>query len=112
DFGMFQQVNLYIQFYKFFRGLSLMGAYQFFKQGESILTPISNDFNLAIANRSLRYQEYTMHNGLVQLTYDFAQDFCEDAPIVPYISVYYKRPFNGLRSVMTDGLGVVFAVNF
>jgi hypothetical protein len=112
DFGMFQHLNLYLELYKFYQGLSLKGAYQFMKQGENRVTLATNDFTSLYANAPERFEEFTMHNGLVQLTYDFAENLCADAPVVPYISVYYKRPFNGRRSVMTDGLGVIFSINF
>jgi hypothetical protein len=112
DFGMFQWLNLYIEFYKFYQGLSLKGAYQFMKQGENKVTLATNDFSSSVANTAEKLQESTMHNALIQITYDFAENLCEDALVVPSISVYYKRPFNGRRSVMTDGLGVIFSVNF
>jgi hypothetical protein len=112
DFGLTQRFNLYIEFYKVFKGLSGLIGYQYKKHGDDTVSLCSNNFSNNIANTAQSLQEWTMHQAIVKLSYDFAENMRDDAPVVPYLALFSRIPFNGKRVAMARTLGVELAVNF
>lgn len=112
DFGFTQRYNLYLEAYRFLRGLSLSATYQFFKQTDSTLALCTNQFSEGIANTAQSLEEWTYHQILFAATYDAECDVCPDSWFKPQIKVLYKLPFDGERSITIDSWTVVFSLNF
>ena len=72
DFGMIQRFNLYYQFYKIIKGFSLEIGYQYLKRGDDTFSLSTNNFSNDIANSALSLEEITMHQIIVDASYDFS----------------------------------------
>jgi len=111
EYGLTQRFNLYIQFYRFVRGLSCKLGYQFRRRSEDMLYICSNEFSNRVANTAGNLQEWTMHNLVVNLSYDFWNED-DDRSVYPYISAFVKIPFNGMNTAMARTVGFTFAIDF
>ena len=112
DFGLTQRFNLYVQFYKFLKGLSFKVGYQFRKHGDDEFALKSNIFSQEIVNTAERLQEWTMHHIITKTTYDFGVHLDEDARIRPEFSIFTRLPFNGKRVALIPTVGAVFSFDF
>jgi len=112
DYGLEQRFNLFFEFYRFYHGLSFKVGYQFFKRGDSHASLICNDFSTNIANTAVSLEDFTMHEMIPKLTYDFGADLSPDACTRPYLSLYARLPFNGKNVVLARTVGVVLAIDF
>lgn len=112
DFGFTQRFNLFFEAYRFFHGLSLRMTYQFWQKGDDKLALCSNEFSNTIANTAESLQEWTMHQLIVALNYDFQTDLSCDAPLKPQLSLFYKFPFNGSRALMFYTVGGTVSFSF
>lgn len=110
--GLTQRFNIYMEAHKFMKGLSFRLAYQFFKHFEDRLWLCTNEFSDSIANTAQSLQDWSIHQLLFILTYDFKNDFIELPLVVPQISLFYKFPFNGIRSVQASTLGLSLSLSF
>ncbi len=110
DYGLVQRFNLDIE--AVYRGFSCKFGYQYIKQGESTLSLICNDFSDAIANTAESLQAITMHQLIVNASYDFERHLPSPTWAVPYISLYTRVPFNGTRAVEQSMIGTVVGVSF
>jgi len=111
EIGFTQRFNLYAQANKFIKGLSFRFAYQYIKHGEDKLWLFNNCFSDAVANSAESLQNWTIHQLLFDLNYDFINDF-ECPKVVPNISLFYKMPFNGRRAVLCSTVGIAFSLSF
>jgi len=112
DYGLWQRFNLFFEFYRFYRGLSFKVGYKFFKQGENHISLACNDFSNTIASTAVALEDFTMHEIIPKLTYDFGVDRSPDACTRPYVLLYARLPFNGKHAVLARTLGVIVAVDF
>lgn len=113
DYGLEQRFNLFFQFYRFYHGLSFKVGYQFFKRGDNHISLVCNDFSNAIANTAVALEDFTMHEIIPKLTYDFClNEPVDDLYARPNVSLYMRLPFNGKRAVLARTIGVVLAVDF
>ena len=112
DYGLWQRFNLFFEFYRFYHGLSFKVGYQFFKRGENHISLVCNDFATDIASTAVALEDFTMHEIIPKLTYDFGVDRASDACTRPYVLLYARLPFNGKHAVLARTLGVILAVDF
>ncbi len=112
DYGFTQQYNLYFEGYRFFHGLSAGMIYQFWRHGEDKLALFTNLYSDDIANTAEKLQEWTMHQVIFKLNYDFECDLDACSKLKPNIFVFYKLPFNGTRAILVNTVGVAITLNF
>jgi hypothetical protein len=112
DFPITQRYNLQLEADHFYKGCSAGLAYEFWKQGESKLSIESLDFSNDIANTAESLQGWTIHQMIIALSYDFYEHICDDSWFKPHLRIYYKYPFNGQRSILSNEFGGVLSFNF
>lgn len=111
DFGLTQRFTLYVEAYQWLKGVSFKTAYQYTKHGDDVLSLVSNDFSSAVINTAESLLEWTTHNMYFMLNVD-AKPWMEGYRVIPHASLYYKLPFNGVRSVQTSAVGFELGVSF
>lgn len=111
DYGFTEQYNIFTQLYNIYKGLTVGITYQFWKHGEDKIALFTDDFSTAMANSAQKLQEWTMHQAIFKLKYDFC---CHIKPgtIAPHLMLFYVQPFNGKRAVLTSSVGAVVTLNF
>ncbi len=112
DFGMTQKFDLYLQMFRFWDALSCRVGYQFLKHGDDFLSLYNQDFSFHVANTAWPLQEWTVHQAVINLSYDCAKHLKPDAVFKPSVSLFGYLPFNGKRSVAFPLIGGMFAVDF
>lgn len=112
DFGITQRYNVFLEFYRFLRGLSVRATYQFWQHNEDAVSLFTNDFSEITANTASRFDDWTMHNIIFSANYEVAADVDEDTRFKPQFSFYYRLPINGVRSILTHAIGGALVVNF
>lgn len=112
EYGFTQRYNLFFQAYQIYRGLSASVIYQFWKHNDDRLGLFTNDFSQQIANTAESLQEWTIHQFIFKVDYDFQCDFADDAWFKPQLQFFYKAPFNGKRSVGVHTIGAGITLNF
>ena len=109
DPGFVQRYNLFVEGFHIFHGLTASMVYQFYKRSDDSLAICSNAFNPNIANTANSLLEWTTHNALIKLTYDFQYDLDENTTYFkPQLGLFYKFSFNGERSVLVNSAGVLY----
>jgi hypothetical protein len=111
DPGFIQHYTLFIQALRFYRGLSLTLAYQYTKQNNDKLFLSSDRFDSRFADCSESLDDWTVHNLVFKLNYDFFGLY-HDHPIQPSIAAFYKLGLNGKRSIVADTLGATVSISF
>lgn len=109
--GFTQHYTLYGRFQNFWRGASLGLAYQYTKQQDTFIFLGTDHFNASLANTAESLQDWTVHNIVASVNYDFYGE-CYDRAYKPYVSLLYKHGFNGSRSVVADTITALIAVDF
>ncbi|MBN1549279.1 hypothetical protein JW872_01315 [Candidatus Babeliales bacterium] len=112
DYGFTERFNLYLEFFEVVKGLTLRGTYQYYQHHEDELKVIGNQYSSIIANTSQRFEEWTMHNVILNLNYDFRHIVSDDSWFKPYIAFFYKKGTNGKNCVLTDTFGFTFSLSF
>lgn len=112
DYGFTQQYNLYFEAYRFFHGLSAGFIYQFWRHGEDKLALFTNLYSNNLANTAEKLQEWTIHQIIFKLNYDFQCNLDDCAVLKPTIFAFYKLPFNGTRAILVNTVGVAITLNF
>lgn len=108
--GFTQKFTLYLEHQRIVEGLSARIAYQYLKHLDDTLYLNSYVFSPRIANDAQSVQEWTAHNLVLSVKYDWWRDEC--TRYRPYLSFFYKLGFNGKRAVLCDSLGFTFGMNF
>ena len=98
DFGLTWKFNLYLQSFHFYKGLSARASYQFIKHEDDRLTAKSDDFVFSIINSAQGLKEWTSHNFIFQLNYDFFDAF-KNSWIKPQASLFAKLPITGRQVI-------------
>lgn len=111
DFGMIQLFSLYAQAYHLCRGFSLLGGYQFLKQGASILQLETCQYATSIANTAVSLREWMVHQIVISASYDIGYDH-PDACVLPQASLFFRIPFDGRRSVAFTTIGAMISLQF
>ena len=112
DWGMTQQFNLYVDIIKIWQGLSLKVDYQFIKRGDNEISVFGNCFSSTIANTAISLQDYTMHNIIASISYDFGRHMNPETRCKPYLMLFGKLPFNGKRSIQATTVGAILSMDF
>ena len=110
DWGLQQQFDLFIEFFNM-RGFFLRTDYQFTKHGENIVIPQCNQFLSNIANTAEYREDWTAHEILTKLGYDFGYRR-DDSRVRPTLSLYAQVPVNGKRSVLFTTIGAILSFEF
>lgn len=111
DYGIVQRFNLYVELYRFCKGLSFKVLYQFLKQGESEVSLKTELFSSNIANTSPRYEDFTMHHIITKFTYDFDYNY-PGARTRPELGLFTRTPVNGKNVALIPTVGCVISVDF
>lgn len=111
NYGLQQRFNLWGQLFNI-GGFGLKVGYQYLKRGEDSFAVRSPDFSTNIANTARSLESWTVHNAIVDATYDFSVHLDPHAPVKPYISLFSRIPFNGDRSAAGPTIGGLIALDF
>ncbi|HSC25110.1 MAG TPA: hypothetical protein VLB80_02735 [Candidatus Babeliales bacterium] len=111
DYGLVQRFNLYVELFKFIKGLSFKVGYQFLKHGEDEISLKTQVFSNIIANSSPRLDEFTMHHVITKFTYDFGVHLPEGRTR-PELGLFTRQPFNGKNVALVPTIGIVLSVDF
>lgn len=109
DWGMRQQFTLYAELYHFLKGFSFKVGYRFFKQGDSVISLCGNEFSPAIANSAKSLEDWTAHDVLMKLSYDFSYDY---DTVNPGFAIFARIPFDGKRSIVANTIGIMASIDF
>ncbi len=111
DSGLVQRFNLYVELYRFIKGLSFKVGYQYLKQGDGEYALKTQEFSNNIANTSRRLDDFTMHHIITKFTYDFSVHR-PDARLRPELGLFTRSPFNGKNVALFPTVGAVISVDF
>lgn len=111
EMGFNQRYNIYFEGHNLYKGLSARLAYQYLKRTDERLFINGNDFSSEIANSAVSLEDWTIHEFIFLLKFDF-YDICKQSKMVPYLTLFYKLPFNGTRSVAAQTLGLDISFSF
>lgn len=109
DWGLTQQINLYIEFWRIWQGISARVDYQYIKRGDNDISLFNNCYSHVIATDACSQQEMTMHNFIMSLSYDAGVHLDH---YQPYVSVFAKVPFNGQRAIQATTVGFILSCDF
>ncbi|MFA6264045.1 MAG: hypothetical protein WC630_06445 [Candidatus Babeliales bacterium] len=112
DHGLTWKFYLYLQAYRFWRGLSLKAAYEYTKHDSDHLTPKSDDFDSSIINSAHSLGEWFRHEFIFTLNYDFFARECRKCAVKPQLSLFYKLPVSGKKIIMPQTVGGQLAISF
>jgi hypothetical protein len=110
NFGPQWRFHLFLQAKKLLPGLSAMAAYQFIKHDEDRLSPKSNDYNYDTINSAEGLKERHHHHALFTLAYSPLQH--KKTRVTPQISLFYKLPVTGKRTMLAHTFGGQIGVTF
>ncbi len=110
--GFTQRYNIFGELFRFYRGLSASVIYQYWKHSEDRLALFTNDFSTQIANTAHNLQEWTIHQFIFKIDYDFQEDIDQMSWFKPQLQLFYKLPFNGSRAVVAQTVGFGITLNF
>jgi hypothetical protein len=110
-FGFTHHFNLYVELFKFVRGLSASVTYQFWKHEDDRVAVLGNNFSTEVANSAVSLEEWTMHNLIFKVSYDFDQE-TENAVCSPYLALFYKIGVNGKNALLANTVGFTATASF
>lgn len=111
NYGLMQRFNLWGQLFNF-GGAGLKAGYQYLKRGEDSFAVRTPEYSTNIANTARSLESWTVHNAIVDFTYDFAVHLDPQARVKPYISLWSRVPFNGNSSAAAPTIGGLVAIDF
>lgn len=111
DSGLVQRFNLYVELYRFLKGLSFKITYQYLKQGDGEYSLKTQKFSNNVANTSPRLDDFTMHHLIPKFTYDFGCHWPEKR-IRPEMGLFMRLPFNGKNVALIPTIGSVISIDF
>jgi hypothetical protein len=112
DYGFTVRYNLFLEFYRIFRGFSAGAAYQFWRHAEDRLTLCSDVYSNAIANTAQNLEEWNIHQFIFMLKYNFMCDLAENSFLNPELMFFYKMPVDGKRAILYNAAGVQLTFSF
>ncbi len=110
DPGFTQQYTFMLQKRSCWRGLNAALYYQYFKHNDDTYYPTTNFGNFAIINDAQSVQDYTTHQFVFKLDYEFNQNETDCSR--PNIALFGKYGFNGKRAIVTSSVGLQFTYAF
>jgi hypothetical protein len=108
NFGITQEYFLYLQAIKFFKGMSLKLAYNYILHQDDEVFLRSTTFSNTAANTAEYLQEWTIHSFILMMDYEWKKTNESG----PKISLFWKQPFNGRRSLQAVTVGAQFSYSF
>ncbi|MFH1644653.1 MAG: hypothetical protein ABIA74_05795 [bacterium] len=111
NFGLTWKFNLYLETFHFYKGLSSRLSYQFIKHEDDKLTARSDDFIYSVINSAQSLKEWTSHNFILQLNYDFFEEF-KNSKIKPQASLFVKLPITGRQVICPYTFGGQVSIIF
>lgn len=111
DYGWNQQFSLYAGITELPKGFSASIGYQYIKQGDAKLFPVSNDVSTMIIQESPILRDWTLHQIIMRADYDCKQ-WLPDSPVSPRIGLFAQIPFNGKRSILFTTIGGSVSIDF
>lgn len=111
DFGWNQQFSLYGGIKELPKGFLASIGYQYIKQGNTQLFPVSNDVSTTLVQEAAVLQDWTVHQFIIRADYDCAQ-WLQESPISTRVGLFAQIPFNGKRSILFTTLGASVTLDF
>ncbi len=112
DFGLTQFFNVYAEIYKLWNRFTFRFTYQFWKHDDDKLTVVNNDFSSIPANTAKSLEEWTIHQFIYNLSYDFDYDVSDKSPVLPYVALFYKQPINGKNALLAKTIGFIASITY
>jgi len=109
DAGFTQHYTLYLEKLALYKGLSAQLAYQYTKHNDDTLYVCQEGFNNTVINSAESLQEWTTHNLVGKITYEWLDS---KGYVNPSFSVFVKAGFNGKRAILADTVGAILTMNF
>ena len=110
DPGFTQQYTFMLEKRNFWNNFSASVAYQYYKHNDDTYYPVTNEGNFAIINDAQVVQEWTTHQFLFKMQYEF-NAFNPNA-VRPQLSIFGKYGFNGKRAIVDSSVGLSLTVAF
>lgn len=110
DPGFTQQYTFMIEKRTIYQGLMAGILYQYFKHNDDTYYPVTNYGNFQIINDAESVQEYTTHQFIFKLEYEFNQ--WQTSSSRPNLMLFGKYGFNGKRAILTSSVGLQFTYAF
>lgn len=110
DHGLTWKFNVYLQAYRFYKGLSLKLAYEYIKHDEDKLYEKTDTFDRVIINTANSLKEWNSHNLIFQLNLDFF--IWKRVFSKPQFSLFFKLPLTGKNVINVDTFGGQIGFNF
>lgn len=92
-------------------GLSAMASYYFVRHDEDKLSPESYNFDYSIVNSAQSLKEWVSHTFLFQIGYNLYR-FESKTKLKPQISLFYKLPIAGRRTINSETFGGQLSFTF
>ena len=99
--GFTQRFNLGVSA-QIYQGWSLAVAYEHLKHHADTLSLYNNLYSSEIANTAASLQGWSTHDIIARLNYTGRANF----------NLFYKHPFNGRHTLLTNVAGIEFSVDF
>ena len=110
DPGFTQQYTFMLERRSIVHGLGAGILYQYFKHNDDTYYPLTNFGNYPVINDAESVQEYTTHQFIFTLKYEFHQE--RTAGFRPNLMLFGKYGFNGKRAILTSSIGLQFTCAF
>jgi len=110
DSGLTWKFNIFLQGYRFYKGLSLKFAYEYIKHDNDSLYEKTDTFDRKIINTANSLKEWNTHNLIFMLNLDFFM--WRRVLSKPQISLFYKFPVTGKNIINMNTFGGQLGFNF
>lgn len=108
DYGLMQEYFIYLQAIRFFKGFSGRLAYNYLFRHEDELYLSNTTYSNTPANTAAYLEDWTIHNFIMMLDYEWKNKNLNGAKL----TLFWKQPFNGKRSVQATTVGAQFSYIF
>ncbi len=110
DSGLTWKFNIFLQAYRFYKGLSLKMDYEYIKHDDDTLYEKTDTFDRTIINSANSLKEWNTHNLIFQVNFDFFM--WQSVLTRPQLSLFYKYPIAGKNIINMDTFGGQLGFNF
>ncbi|MBY0353939.1 hypothetical protein K2W90_06260 [Candidatus Babeliales bacterium] len=111
NFGSTWIFEAYAEAFKIWRGFSVKLAWQYVHHDDDKLFTKDPAFSNDIINTANSLKDWTMHNLMLQGTYDFSKEF-DQTWLTPYIGIFYKFGVGGQGIIDNNTVGGMLGVGF
>jgi hypothetical protein len=110
DSGLTWKFNIFLQAYRFYKGLSLKLDYEYIKHDDDTLYEKTDTFDRTVINTANSLKEWNTHNLIFQVNFDFFM--WQSVLTRPQLSLFYKYPITGKNIINMDTFGGQLGFNF